>query len=37
LINGLLGGEYHPDEFRPEAVRFENPKKRWRIAFAEED
>lgn len=26
---------YHPDEFEPEKVHFDNPKKRWKIAFSE--
>jgi len=25
---------YDPDEFNPEQVQFDNPKKRWRIAFS---
>jgi len=29
-----LGGEFDPDAFSPRKVRFDNPKKRWRIAFA---
>ena len=28
-----LGGEYNPEFFDPEIVRFDNPKKRWRMAF----
>jgi Plasmid pRiA4b ORF-3-like protein len=27
------GGEYDPDAFDPNAVVFENPRKRWKIAF----
>ncbi len=30
-----LGGEYDPEAFEPAQVRFDNPKKRWDIAFAE--
>jgi hypothetical protein len=26
---------YHPDEFEPDKVHFDNPKKRWKIAFSE--
>ena len=29
-----LGGHYDPDTFDPNAVRFDSPKKRWKIAFA---
>lgn len=32
-----LGGRFDPDAFTPGRVRFDNPKKRWRIAFAEND
>ena len=28
-----LGGEYDPERFEPAKVRFDNPKKRWDIAF----
>ena len=28
-----LGGEYDPEAFEPAQVRFDNPKKRWDIAF----
>lgn len=28
-----LGGNYKPDAFDPKTVRFDNPRKRWRIAF----
>ena len=28
-----LGGHYDPEAFDPKEVRFDNPKKRWRIAF----
>jgi hypothetical protein len=28
-----LGGSFDPDAFSPGKVRFDNPKKRWRIAF----
>ena len=31
-----LGGDYDPSTFNPKAVRFENPRKRWRIAFGAE-
>jgi hypothetical protein len=27
------GGEYDPDAFNPDAVVFDNPRKRWRRAF----
>jgi hypothetical protein len=30
-----LDGRYEPDEFHPEDVKFDNPKKRWKIAFLE--
>jgi hypothetical protein len=26
---------YRPDEFQPENVRFDNPKRRWKIAFSQ--
>jgi len=29
------GGRYDPDEFDPTAVKFDDPRKRWRKAFAE--
>lgn len=29
-----LGGPFDPNNFDPRTVRFDNPKKRWRIAFA---
>ena len=29
------GGEYDPDAFDPNAVVFDNPRKRWRTAFEE--
>jgi hypothetical protein len=29
-----LGGSFDPDAFSPRKVRFDDPKKRWRIAFA---
>lgn len=32
-----LGGKYDPDAFDPTIVRFDNPKKRWNIAFLEEE
>lgn len=28
-----LGGSFNPDAFDPKNVRFENPTKRWRLAF----
>lgn len=28
-----VGGEYDPDAFSPDAVVFDNPRKRWRRAF----
>jgi Plasmid pRiA4b ORF-3-like protein len=28
-----LGGRFDPDRFTPGRVRFDNPQKRWRIAF----
>lgn len=28
---------YDPDRFVPEKVRFDNPKRRWRIAFSDEE
>jgi hypothetical protein len=27
------GGEYDPDAFNPNAVVFDNPRKRWKTAF----
>ena len=27
------GGKYDPDEFDPHAVVFDDPRKRWKIAF----
>jgi hypothetical protein len=32
-----LGGKYDPNGFDPNNVRFDNPKKRWRIAFMDEE
>ena len=32
-----LGGRYDPKAFDPKKVRFDNPKKRWRIAFTNEE
>jgi len=29
-----LGGPFDPEAFDPQRVRFDDPKKRWRIAFA---
>jgi hypothetical protein len=31
-----LGGQYDPDAFEPTQVRFDNPEKRWNIAFGGE-
>jgi hypothetical protein len=31
-----LGGKYDPDVFDPNKVKFDNPLKRWRIAFTEQ-
>ncbi len=31
-----LGGHYAPDAFDPKTVRFDDPRKRWRIAFGPE-
>jgi hypothetical protein len=31
-----VGGSYNPDDFDPSAVRFDDPEKRWRMAFLEE-
>ena len=28
---------YDPEKFEPEKVHFDNPRKRWRMAFSEED
>jgi hypothetical protein len=28
-----LGGEYDPEAFEPAQIRFDNPKKRWDVAF----
>lgn len=28
-----VGGAYDPDDFNPEAVRFDDPGKRWKKAF----
>jgi hypothetical protein len=30
-----LGGKYDPQEFSPTNVKFDNPKKRWKMAFSE--
>jgi hypothetical protein len=32
-----LGGKYDPKAFNPNIVRFENPKKRWKIAFMNDE
>jgi hypothetical protein len=32
-----LGGKYDPKTFDPDSIRFDNPKKRWRIAFTNEE
>ncbi len=31
-----IGGKYDPDAFEPKKVRFDNPGKRWKIAFTNE-
>ena len=31
-----LGGKYNPDVFDPKKVKFDNPLKRWRVAFTEQ-
>lgn len=30
-----LGGKYEPREFAPGKVKFDNPTKRWKVAFSE--
>jgi hypothetical protein len=30
------GGKFDPDEFDPKAITFDNPQKRWKIAFMDE-
>ena len=30
-----LGGKYDPQEFAPEKAKFDNPTKRWKLAFSE--
>ena len=30
-----LGGEFDPENFDAESVVFDNPKKRWELAFSE--
>ncbi|MBA2291632.1 MAG: plasmid pRiA4b ORF-3 family protein [Gemmatimonadales bacterium] len=32
-----LGGSFDPEAFSPREVNFDNPKKRWRIAFGSQD
>lgn len=32
-----LGGEFDPERFDPATVKFDDPKKRWRLAFEEGD
>lgn len=32
-----VGGRYDPAQFDPKKVRFDSPKKRWKIAFQDED
>jgi len=32
-----LGGRFDPDAFTARRVRFDNPKKRWQIAFTQRD
>ncbi len=29
-----VGGNFDPDEFDPTAIAFDDPRKRWKIAFA---
>ena len=29
-----LGGKYDPEEFNPDEIKFDNPKKRWEHAFS---
>ena len=31
-----IGGHFDPNDFRPEHVQFDDPVKRWQIAFSEE-
>jgi len=31
-----FGGSFDPELFDPKKVKFDNPKKRWNIAFREE-
>ena len=31
-----LGGSFNPESFDPKKVKFDNPRKRWNIAFLEE-
>lgn len=31
-----LGGKYNPEKFVPGKVKFDNPSKRWKLAFADE-
>ncbi|MFN0178259.1 MAG: plasmid pRiA4b ORF-3 family protein [Gemmatimonadales bacterium] len=35
-VKAWVGGHFEPEAFDPRRVRFDNPKKRWRIAFADE-
>lgn len=30
-----LGGKYEPEKFTPGKVKFDNPTKRWKMAFSE--
>jgi hypothetical protein len=30
-----VGGHYDPDDFDPAAVVFDDPRERWKVAFAE--
>jgi hypothetical protein len=32
-----LGGQFDPEQFDPAEVVFENPKRRWKFAFTDED
>ena len=31
-----VGGEFDPESFDPQEVRFENPRERWNLAFGDE-
>jgi hypothetical protein len=32
-----VGGAFDPEDFDPAAVRFDDPQKRWRIVFLDEE